>query len=39
MATGVYLSGHPLDEYMDELKDRQVNIYKILLSQRGCQHG
>ena len=29
-ATGVYLSGHPLDEYMDDLKDRPVNIYKIL---------
>ena len=30
LATGVYLSGHPLDEYMDDLKDRPVNIYKIL---------
>ncbi len=30
IATGVYLSGHPLDEYMDDLKDRPVNIYKIL---------
>ena len=30
IATGVYLSGHPLDQYMDDLKDRQVNIYKIL---------
>ena len=30
IATGVYLSGHPLDNYMSELKNRDVNIYKIL---------
>ena len=30
VATGVYLSGHPLDKYKDELENRDVNIYKIL---------
>ncbi len=30
MATGVYLSGHPLDKYKKVLEDRDVNIFKIL---------
>lgn len=30
IATGVYLSGHPLDKYKDDLESRNVNIYKIL---------
>ncbi len=30
IATGVYLSGHPLDQYKQELEKRDVNIYKIL---------
>jgi DNA polymerase-3 subunit alpha len=30
IATGVYLSGHPLDQYKDDLEKRDINIYKIL---------
>lgn len=30
VATGVYLSGHPLDRYKAALEHREVNIYKIL---------
>ena len=30
LATGVYLSGHPLDRYKKELEKREINIYKIL---------
>ncbi len=30
IATGVYLSGHPLDRYKQQLEKRDVNIYKIL---------
>lgn len=33
IATGVYLSGHPLDQYADDLKNSDVNIYKILQSK------
>ena len=29
-ATGVYLSGHPLDKYKEELEKKDVNIFKIL---------
>ncbi len=29
VATGVYLSGHPLDRYKSELENSEVNIYKI----------
>ncbi|MGE5494572.1 MAG: DNA polymerase III subunit alpha [Burkholderiales bacterium] len=30
IATGVYLSGHPLDQYKEDLEKRDINIYKIL---------
>ncbi len=30
VATGVYLSGHPLDKYKDELERKDINIYKIM---------
>jgi DNA polymerase-3 subunit alpha len=30
MATGVYLSGHPLDKLKDVLEARDINIFKIL---------
>jgi len=30
VATGVYLSGHPLDKFKASLENREVNIYKIL---------
>ncbi len=30
LATGVYLSGHPLDRYKKTLENRDINIYKIL---------
>ncbi len=30
LATGVYLSGHPLDRYKSDLEGRDVNIFKIL---------
>ena len=30
VATGVYLSGHPLDKYKEDLENREVNISKIL---------
>lgn len=30
IATGVYLSGHPLDQYKEELENRDINIFKIL---------
>ena len=32
-ATGVYLSGHPMDKFMSDLKDRDDNIYKILAAK------
>jgi len=30
LATGMYLSGHPLDRYKAELEKREVNIWKIM---------
>ncbi|MGI5849599.1 MAG: DNA polymerase III subunit alpha [Christensenellales bacterium] len=30
IATGVYLSGHPLDQYKVELEERDINIFKIM---------
>ncbi len=30
IATGVYLSGHPLDQYKEDLEKRDINIYKVL---------
>ncbi len=30
IATGVYLSGHPLDKLKDVLESREINIFKIL---------
>jgi DNA polymerase-3 subunit alpha len=30
LATGVYLSGHPLDRYKSDLEGRDINIFKIL---------
>ncbi len=30
LSTGVYLSGHPLDEYKEDLDKRDINIYKIM---------
>jgi DNA polymerase-3 subunit alpha len=30
LATGVYLSGHPLDRYKKMLENRNINIYKIM---------
>ena len=30
IATGVYLSGHPLDEFAEELENMKVNTFKIL---------
>ncbi len=30
LATGIYLSGHPLDRYKKQLEKREVNIFRIL---------
>jgi len=30
IATGIYLSGHPLDQFKQDLESRDVNIYKIM---------
>lgn len=30
LATGIYLSGHPLDRYKKQIEKREINIFKIL---------